>query len=43
MWSYNTASNRRNKMYDKSKVQCYYCKRYGHFSTKCFEEVGRCW
>jgi hypothetical protein len=29
--NYNQASQR----YDKSKIQCYYCKKYGHFANEC--------
>lgn len=35
--SYNRTWHRGNQRYDMSKVQCYYCKRYGHFSTKCLK------
>jgi hypothetical protein len=29
--NHNEASQR----YDKSKIQCYYCKKYGHFTNEC--------
>jgi hypothetical protein len=27
-----------NQRYDKSKVQCYYCKKFGHFANKCWKK-----
>jgi hypothetical protein len=28
-------NNQASKRYDKSKIQCYYCKKYGHFTNEC--------
>ena len=25
-------------MYDKSKVKCFYCKKFGNFSNKCWKK-----
>ena len=33
--SSNRAWHPRNKRYDRSKVQCLYCKKFGHFASKC--------
>ena len=30
--------NPRNQRYDRSKVQCFYCKKFGHFSNKCWKK-----
>ena len=27
-----------NQRYDKSKVQCFYCKKFGHFANKCWKK-----
>jgi hypothetical protein len=27
--------NHASQWYDKSKIQCYYCKKYGHFANEC--------
>ena len=27
-----------NQRYDKSKVQCFYCKKFGNFSNKCWKK-----
>jgi hypothetical protein len=27
--------NQTSQRYDKSKIQCYYCKKYGHFANEC--------
>jgi hypothetical protein len=31
----NQNSNQASQRYDKSKIQCYYCKKYGHFGNEC--------
>ena len=28
----------RNQSYDRSKVQCFYCKKFGHFANKCWNK-----
>lgn len=33
----NRTWHRGKHRYDMSKLQCYYCKRYGHLSTKCLK------
>jgi hypothetical protein len=28
-------NNQASQRYDKSTIQCYYCKKYGHFANEC--------
>jgi hypothetical protein len=42
--SSNKPWQQENQRYDKTKVQCYYCKKFGHFANKCWkkqEDVGK--
>jgi hypothetical protein len=31
----NQNNNQASQRYEKSKIQYYYCKKYGHFSNEC--------
>ncbi|XP_078438351.1 uncharacterized protein LOC144708789 [Wolffia australiana] len=35
---FSTVDGRDRKFFDKSKIQCYNCQRYGHFSYECRNE-----
>jgi hypothetical protein len=36
--SNNKPLQEENQRYDISKVQCYYCKKFGHFANKCWKK-----
>ena len=36
--SSSRAGQSRNQRYDKSKVQCFYCNKFGHFANKCWKK-----
>ena len=42
--SSNKPWQQENQRYDKTKVQCYYCKKFGHLTNKCWKkqaDVGK--